>query len=493
MNTHIGEAILPGMIANFTFLICSHYILRQPGGYVGIKEDECIIQARQEKLHRLKSLADSIKNFSFTKFFRSNIPDKEIVYSIFGIFSLITTICCIYSSAGSSIISKSALLFFFESMMLISMSFIAYPIWPDSFKESKVAGIIWKFCIIYILIICSTFFAMLTNFSELQIIVFAMDLIVIGMLLRWQAALLVIFVGIYTTSFLYEYLIGAKISISTMISLEQQISYMIIIFASLLVMVFRPRQESEEITEERNIYLKEKIASQKHELASLVNLKSEFLRNLNHELHTPVTGVTSMAQGLFDNYKNMTEAERYDCIKIIANSGEKFDKYTGSILDLARLSSDNLELKHETIDLTRILYDSIDTNLRLHPNPNIEIVKRIDNNVKIKGDDKYFRLIFDNLIANALAYSSRGKINIKLTKLQDKISFSIEDQGLGISLDELYDIFSPFTVGSKTKSTASGKGVGLAICKKAIEAHGGRIWAESDGKTGSTFKFELLF
>lgn len=492
-NTHTGDAILHGMFANFTFLLFAHYVLKQPGGFVGIKEDGYVIQARLETIHRLQYMIKSIKDFTPSLFFKSNIKNKEIIYSIFGLFSLITTICSIYSTAGSSIISKATLLFLYETMMLISISFIIYPIWPDYFKRSKYVPILWHLSTFYLLIVCSTFFALLTNFSEIQIILFILDLIVISMLLRWQVAILMILSGIFGTAFLYEYIIDSKISIANMASLEQQISYLIIIFASILIMFFKPRQESEEITEERNIYLSEKIASQKHELSSLVNLKSEFLRNLNHELHTTVTGITSMAQGLVDNYKNMSEAEKYDCIKIIANSSEKFDKYTSSILDLAHLSSDNFSLAKGDIDLTKILYDSLSRNLKLHPNSSIEIAKSIENNVKIKGDQRYMRLVFDNLIENALSYSSMGKIHINLIKEKDKIIFSIEDQGIGIALDELYDIFSPFTVGSKTKSAACGKGIGLAICKKVIESHGGRIWAESDGKSGSSFKFELNF
>lgn len=486
-QTHIGDAILAGMMANFIFIFLSHYLLKSEGGWVGIKGDAYIVQARLERIHKLKNVFFGLREFSF----KSNIEERGKIYPIFGFFALITTICSIYSSAATAIISKGALLFFYESMMFLSVSFIIYPIWPDYFKKSKYVPIFWNLSILYLFVICSLFFVFLTNFSEMQMIVLTLDLVALAIILKWQIALTMIIVGIFATSFLYENIMGIRISISNMASLEQQISYLIIIFSAFIFMFFKPRQDEEEITEERNIYLKEKISSQKAELSSLVNLKSEFLRNLNHELHTPVTGITSMAQGLLDNYKNMSEKEKYDCVKIIANSSEKFDAYTGSILDLAKLSSDNLELNNAQISLTKILYDSIDRNMRLHPNPNIDIIRQIENNIQIDGDEKYFRLVFDNLIFNALSYTQKGKINISLARNNDKITFSIEDQGMGIALDELYDIFSPFTVGSKTKSAACGKGIGLAICKKVIESYGGRIWAESDGRSGATFKFVI--
>lgn len=490
-ETHIGDAIIPGMVTNFIFTISSHFLLKEQGGLVGIKENGYILQARQERMHKIKSWASFIKNFSFAAFFKPSILAGEKIYIIFGLASLLTSIASIYSSAGSDIIGKNILIFFYESMMFISVSFIAYSIWPSFLKKGKIFSAIWNFSLFYILIICSTFFAMLTNFSELQIVILAINLTAIVLLVRSGPALIMILFGTCITYNLYQYIVDVSISNRGMASFEQEISYIAIIFSAILFMFIRPREESEAITEERNDYLKEKISSQKQELSSLVNLKSEFLRNLNHELHTPVTGITSMAQGLRDNYKNMSEEEKYDCVKIIANSSEKFDKYTSSILHLAKLSSDNLELESKEVDLTEILYDSLERSLKLYPSQNLEIIKSIENNIALKGDARYLKLVFDNLIENALQYASIGQVKISLGKKSGKIFFSIEDQGIGIALDELYDIFSPFTVGSKTKSAANGKGIGLAICKKVIEAHNGKIWAESDGRTGSSFKFEM--
>lgn len=73
----------------------------------------------------------------------------------------------------------------------------------------------------------------------------------------------------------------------------------------------------------------------------------------------------------------------------------------------------------------------------------------------------------------------------------EEIEFSITDEGIGIPQEEIYDIFAPFTVSSKTKTPAGGRGIGLALCKKVIELHGGVIKASSNGKSGATSKFNL--
>ena len=101
------------------------------------------------------------------------------------------------------------------------------------------------------------------------------------------------------------------------------------------------------------------------------------------------------------------------------------------------------------------------------------------------------RQVVDNLVINAIKFSSDGLISVQLLKSNGKIEFTIKDNGIGIPREELYDIFTPFKMGSNTESKAEGRGVGLALCKAAIEAHGGAIIVESDGVNGARFRFVL--
>ena len=98
---------------------------------------------------------------------------------------------------------------------------------------------------------------------------------------------------------------------------------------------------------------------------------------------------------------------------------------------------------------------------------------------------------FDNLIINAINYCKEGRIIIELTNIDNVIEFVIIDEGIGIPQEEIYDIFDAFMVSSRTKTTGGGRGVGLALCKKVIELHGGKIKAESNVEIGATFRFIL--
>ena len=99
------------------------------------------------------------------------------------------------------------------------------------------------------------------------------------------------------------------------------------------------------------------------------------------------------------------------------------------------------------------------------------------------------RQTVDNLVINAINFSREGVIRISALRKVNFVEFVIEDDGIGIPREELYDIFTPFKMGSNTASKAEGRGVGLALCKAALEAHGGTITAESKNGKGARFRF----
>jgi signal transduction histidine kinase len=257
-------------------------------------------------------------------------------------------------------------------------------------------------------------------------------------------------------------------------------------------MFFKPKQEQYDALNAKNEHLKDQIQTQKEELSGLINLKSEFIRNLNHELHTPVTGITSMAQAILANSKNMQKIEIIEEIKIIAQSSDRFNTYTDSILNLAKLSAPNFNLSITNVNLSELLLTRMESCMSMYSDgKNLEFITEIEHNVFARCDKHYMQIIFDNLIINSIQYSEKGNITIKLKRDDNKIIFSIEDEGIGIPEDDLHNIFEPFEMSSKTKTSTGGRGIGLALVKKALEAHNGSIWVASQEEQGSIFRFEL--
>ena len=111
--------------------------------------------------------------------------------------------------------------------------------------------------------------------------------------------------------------------------------------------------------------------------------------------------------------------------------------------------------------------------------------------IMIAVDPNYIRQTIDNLVINAISFSKTGIIKVTVSKQTKFATFIITDQGKGIPPLELSDIFTPFKMGSNTESKAEGRGIGLALCKSAIEAHGGVIKADSTGKKGASFTIIL--
>ncbi len=140
---------------------------------------------------------------------------------------------------------------------------------------------------------------------------------------------------------------------------------------------------------------------------------------------------------------------------------------------------------HEILDKCKKLYISEKLSAER------EFILEIEPNVTAVCDKYYISRTIENIIINAIQYCASGKITIKLTKTEDAAEFSVKDEGVGIPKSELRDIFGAFTTSAKTKTTAGGRGVGLALAKAAIDLHNGTISAESDGASWSEFKFML--
>ena len=121
----------------------------------------------------------------------------------------------------------------------------------------------------------------------------------------------------------------------------------------------------------------------------------------------------------------------------------------------------------------------------------LDFEMQIEDNIFISVDPNYMRQTVDNLVINAINFSTKGVIRISVSRRRSAVEFMILDNGIGIPKEDLYDIFTPFKMGSNSESKAEGRGVGLALCKSAVEAHGGSISVESKNGVGAQFRFVL--
>ncbi|MFQ5965386.1 MAG: ATP-binding protein [Candidatus Scalinduaceae bacterium] len=230
------------------------------------------------------------------------------------------------------------------------------------------------------------------------------------------------------------------------------------------------------------------------ELRGLDKMKDTMIRDVSHELKSPVAQV-QMAIDLWNNEvnkKNVDRTKEQRLNKIINDNIKRLQKTIQSILALSVLESGRVKYQREHLDLQEIIHQVTEGLKLLASKKNLTLtVKANDKLPEVLGDKQEITRVISNLIDNAIKYSESGEIIVSAVTRYTEIEVAVKDTGIGLSTPKgHYDKL--FTRFFQEKARSDGSGVGLAICKKIVEAHGGRIWAESEGKgKGSTFKFTL--
>ncbi len=240
-------------------------------------------------------------------------------------------------------------------------------------------------------------------------------------------------------------------------NLQLQITYSLLLISILLLSFFKQKQEENKVTELKVSKLANKLGNQKLELIKSQELKDEFLRNLQHEIRIPVTGITSIGQVLWENYDKFTEEQRRSAIKEIAESSERLVSLVNNMIDLSKVKSLTYKLSFTKVNLSELIYQRVDIYRKIYLNDKeLEFIYDVEDNVMVNCDEYYITSTLDNLITNAISYSQRGIIAVNFRKELDFVKFNITDEGVGIPPQELHHVFGTFVVSSRTKTSAGG-------------------------------------
>lgn len=377
-------------------------------------------------------------------------------------------------------------------ILFIATSFFCINLWPERIKVLFLP-IIWHLSIFIIFGFTSIFLVLISTFSHLSLINGILNLIMIGMLLNWQVSLVIILLGTFSAYNFYEWYIGGFILSSEFYDLKIKIIYILFASISFLLAFLKPKQEQQMFIEAKVAYLDHQIHNLEDNLIELTVLREEFLRNIQHESRTPITGTVSMAQTLWECYDKLPKERIIKNLKVIGQSSHRLETWANNLYELAKLNSLKAKIKFNNLNLSNLIYERIEfcCKLYLSNKHELEFVYEIEEDIFANLDVYYIKQIIDNLIINALQYNKKGKIVISLKKEENQFRFSISDEGIGIPNEEINDVFAPFTVSSRTKTPAGGRGIGLTLCKKVVEVHQGNIWAENNLELGVTFTFTM--
>ena len=253
----------------------------------------------------------------------------------------------------------------------------------------------------------------------------------------------------------------------------------------------------------RNKVIEDQVTRQTFELAEARDqaleasrVKSDFLASMSHEIRTPLNAIIGMAELLSDTELS---GDQVKFVSVFKNAGEALLSLVNDILDLSKIEAGQLILEEIEYDVREIVEQSAEIYALKTDAKGIELTSHVSMDVpmRLKGDPSRLRQVILNLIGNAIKFTEKGEIIVRVANVEQqgtqlKLLFSVTDTGIGIPQSKLESIFGSFTqVDSSTTRKYGGTGLGLTISQKLVEKMQGRIWVESTEGVGSTFKFEI--
>ncbi len=258
----------------------------------------------------------------------------------------------------------------------------------------------------------------------------------------------------------------------------------------LLVVSFRDVTEKR-LMEKELAETRRSLEAANERLQRLDQRRAEFFNTAAHELRTPVTIMNGYCSLLLEELPENLSADQREYLQAVVDGGERLVQLVNNLLDIARFDAGKLPMDFGAGNLAALIRDLGRDFRTLAGRHGIEVRFDLPEHCQAVFDVEHIQRVLVNLVANAVKFTpAGGQIRIRLSDAGDKVQVAVSDTGKGIPGDHLARLFTEFTQVGREDSR-KGAGLGLSICRRIIEAHQGRIWAENRPEGGSRFLFTL--
>jgi signal transduction histidine kinase len=242
-----------------------------------------------------------------------------------------------------------------------------------------------------------------------------------------------------------------------------------------------------------NARLFREIEQKSRELEAASRHKSEFLANMSHELRTPLNAIIGFSEVLSERMFGDLNEKQDEYLKDIHASGQHLLSLINDILDLSKIEAGRMELELSDFDLPLTIDNALMLIRERAGRRGIELQRTVDERLgQIQGDERKIRQVLLNLLSNAIKFAPEGgRIEVGAKPVNGSIEVSVTDTGVGIAPEDQEAIFEEFQQVGTAAKKIEGTGLGLALSRKFIELHGGKIWVKSQIGAGSTFTFTI--
>jgi Na+/proline symporter len=277
-----SSSIIPGMLANLVFLVGSHYLLGEKGGW-GKSEATALIDEKKEPYLGWKRLTKAISNLNPITYLEKNLPQKEYFYPLLSFYLLTATYASLYNIPQA--IEQEYLITYRiiqYSVLMITTSLMAFPIWPPLLKNKRFLTLLWPSVIFYALFFVGGILVIMSDFQAAQVLIFMLNLVIAALLVYWPLALGLAVSGFIAAMLLFQQVMQVDVLAGLSDAITFKISYGLLLFSSFLIALFRHKQAQAHLAM-YNYQLIDTQQAMRKELVQALNHREELLQELNPE------------------------------------------------------------------------------------------------------------------------------------------------------------------------------------------------------------------